>query len=527
MKLVKRAIHLVENTPLSLNQVFLSLTFVIAIRNFLEKFLGATHRLGVASFFYDELADYIHVYLYFFCVFLCIAWVVAVFGKLSMGKAARLCVYLSPLIWLAPVADYIIYGGSVSLYHYQIGDMGFYYLNMLNPAAIHLNISQGARFEIFSILIAAFLFLKLHLKANWLRCFIAAFLIYTLIFLSGFIPAITTFLLFKNNPARFITGVSNPRLFALQFVYLFLTTVVLLFSKLWFSQRVLATYLLSLLFPVRLFFYLYLLAFGFLFALKNYSGIGEGLQFSSVGSLLSAIISISCLFVYAKIKNDVNDIAIDKISNPKRAIVKGIFSRETLTGLETICLFFSLLFIVLAGNDFALVYLWLSITACCYIYSVPPFRLRRWFPAGHLTLSAIGVLLFMLGVALVNPPALYTLIWRDGIIVYIAALFFVLSQFKDFKDVDGDTPNCITTLLTYVKPGNNLAVTLLLLFACLLGLLLQTIEMPAPFLYAAGAWVSGMLVILTAKKVKDFDRLFLLCSIVLIVIGVVWLSYHL
>ena len=93
------------------------------------------------------------------------------------------------------------------------------------------------------------------------------------------------------------------------------------------------------------------------------------------------------------------------------------------------------------------VYPMLAILALGWVYSAPPFRLRRFLALGHLVLAGIGMGSYLLGATLVHGNLAFRQCDRP-LLGLIGALFFTGSQFKDLKDTAGDREAGVTTLAT-------------------------------------------------------------------------------
>jgi hypothetical protein len=84
------------------------------------------------------------------------------------------------------------------------------------------------------------------------------------------------------------------------------------------------------------------------------------------------------------------------------------------------------------------------IIALSNIYSLKPFRLKRFFILSNLILSTIGLSVFLLGGSLINQNVIPQ--DEQNIMWYIFFGFFVASFLKDYKDTYADKTDGVITL---------------------------------------------------------------------------------
>ncbi len=144
--------------------------------------------------------------------------------------------------------------------------------------------------------------------------------------------------------------------------------------------------------------------------------------------------------------NQVYDLDVDRINKPERMIPSGIMSVREAKFLALV------LYIVSVGFALAVNVQCFTIAAIAafltIVYSVPPFRTKRWGWAANLTIAVPrGLLLKVCGWSTAKDI-------RHGESWYIGAIFFLFllgaSSTKDFADMEGDKKGgCITLPIKY------------------------------------------------------------------------------
>jgi 4-hydroxybenzoate polyprenyltransferase len=160
-----------------------------------------------------------------------------------------------------------------------------------------------------------------------------------------------------------------------------------------------------------------------------------------------------------------------------------------------------------------------------YVYSVPPLRLRRYYPVGHLILSSIGISTFLAGGALINSYEVYIQLQQKEVLLYIFSAFFFISHVKDFKDIEGDKAAGVQNILNYIQVQKTMGIIFIS------GFTLSTYLIARILNIANAAMIIGMLLflsgsiyyILKTKSISRLDRLLMLALIFLIYLTCLWI----
>lgn len=306
----------------------------------------------------------------------------------------------------------------------------------------------------------------------------AAGSIYGLIFLYGFLPPLVGALGidFEKAAELSVTGVVRTQRFAFVYLWLLLAFGAVAGGILFREARARCRALASLAFPSRSLHYLLLLACGFFYAALSGGIYGRLLNAADISKLVLALVSIFLLFVHAKITNDRHDLAIDRISNPDRPLASGVLTAGSAASLSGLAWGAGFVTALMTAKIF--ICCWLALWAASHLYSAPPFRLRRFYPAAHATLAAIGALVFLTGAMLALGDGAYNRIAEKRIFLYVFLAFFSLCHLKDFKDMAGDRAAGVGNPLIRLRRPKIAGVAAMLGYCIFVGLIADLLRLP-------------------------------------------------
>jgi 4-hydroxybenzoate polyprenyltransferase len=139
-----------------------------------------------------------------------------------------------------------------------------------------------------------------------------------------------------------------------------------------------------------------------------------------------------------------NDIEIDKITNKNRPLIKKDLSLGECGDFAQILLGLSILIATLISP--VILAIVISYVLLTWIYSCPPFRLKRFFGISNVLISlaslnflVIGFLVFSENQTLASFP------WRVYWFLFLA--YLLITPLKDLKDLEGDRKNKSCTLV--------------------------------------------------------------------------------
>ena len=167
------------------------------------------------------------------------------------------------------------------------------------------------------------------------------------------------------------------------------------------------------------------------------------LDLFSISAVFVLLICVWLAWLASVVVNDLNDFAIDSVSNPERPLQKRIFMREEYTNLAW---FFSLLSIIgtlSVGFPFMVLIIVYQIIA--WAYSAPPFRLKKFPIVGTFVSSMALLMILFLGYILMSDnQTIYSLSLRIIFLMLISGT--ICLPIKDFKDIAGDARDDVWTL---------------------------------------------------------------------------------
>lgn len=161
--------------------------------------------------------------------------------------------------------------------------------------------------------------------------------------------------------------------------------------------------------------------------------------------LFTSVCSVAFAWWWAVGVNDIHDLEGDKLSNPNRPLVTGILSSNEYNNINLVILILSLVGAILIRYYFFIT-LFLAIVLS-YIYSVPPFRLKRVPILATFIIALCSVIVCLAGyIIFSNDYSFYGFPAR--ILITILVTFTIAFNVIDIKDIKGDQEAGVVTILT-------------------------------------------------------------------------------
>jgi chlorophyll synthase len=166
------------------------------------------------------------------------------------------------------------------------------------------------------------------------------------------------------------------------------------------------------------------------------------LTFFNVFAVFLLTAATNFAWLASVVVNDRFDKNIDKITNPKRPLPANTIDHDLYDTIGIILFVFSLLF----GGilSFKILLLILSYQAIAWIYSAPPFRLKRFPFLGTFLTGCASLLIFLSGFTLLEESSISAI--PTSLLFFILATCTITFTVKDFKDIEGDRADHIWTL---------------------------------------------------------------------------------
>lgn len=471
---LREKISLAIKEEISWPKALATIFTVILLRLFLENFSS----LGPQGYFTLIYGVVLHVPLFYISVIALLALTFVFFAKLDIRQAINLGVLFSPIILIAPIVDLLFTGGAGA-------NTAYLFFNNFNEAIFDFfaffgkftdpGVTLGMRVEVFAAL-AGVAYLIYFRTKNIKRTITGVLFCYFIIFLYLAFPGFIVVLFDPNNYLA-ISQKAGLDAFSLVFNDLFSSSLLntVHFTEtlsdnaaLLFNQRfdILCSRILwlALLFQCgaifylknkqlffswlgnlrweRIFYYLILSVLGIFEGFSLYSS-GYTFGFIDILGLLIFFVLIALSFWLAVGINDIADLKTDSISNPGRPLIK-----KTITEKEQKAINLFLLVFIIVGslliNTWVLVLL-LLFQGVYFIYSSPPFRLKRVFGLSSLLVGFNALLVVMAGFYFVSPEQ--TLVaFPLHVLIMILFGFTLGVNIKDIKDYEGDKAENIDTI---------------------------------------------------------------------------------
>lgn len=474
-------------------------------------------------------------------LFLAIALAIAHICFRCVGDAGRLQKILLlglPIIWLGPSLDLLISGGAKLSYlvHAPFAMIVDFFI-FLTPWSV---ISTGLKIEMLIILLAVGTFVRLRQEKMWpvvkavVGVYICLYLFAvtpSLLYVPGHVGSAAEF--FDNSSQHVIVFLQKAiaasnighnslhptlnfmapmRAFEMGFDYLasqIFYIVVCSLAAGWFRMTAPEKFIpiIKNSRPERVLFYLLFLMLGALFAVQR--GLAAPLIWVDAFGAVTLLLAWYCSWMYAVQVNDIEDLAIDAISNPNRPLVKNLLSVEDMRQVSYLWLALSLVGTLSVGAYpffFNLVYL-----ACSHVYSASPLRLKRIPVLASLLISIAGLCAFLAGFYFLSMDKKLAA-FPNSLALGILLILTLGVNMRDIKDIDGDRALGVLTLpLLFGKYGVHVVGGL---FAC--GFLIAPWVLHLPNLVWAAVPAALTAFVIAIKKPYQESWVFILyfCFIV-------------
>ncbi|MEK7568355.1 MAG: UbiA family prenyltransferase [Patescibacteria group bacterium] len=474
-----------ENTDIDFKTFLIVFFGVVLVRFVLESF--ASH--GFYAPFYGFTGSFLHFPIWFASVFVWLMIFLKLITGESIEKIARFQIFLFPIIWFPPLFDLLITGGAGIKIHYifasALGEWKDYFLNFFFKS----NISPGLRIE--SIVILAFVGAYVYFKTQkkWLIP-VAVVGVYSILFLHGSFPsvplviqsfdgnAVSPYLFYKNLSLRqdlligenYLRGAGFSErseiffnIFSAGVVYvgLIVGLAVALFLR---GRNEFFAFIRNIR-PLRLFHYWLTFFLGVGAAYLTF-GIKPVFDFYNLLGLAVILLSVAFAWLRSVFENDLNDLEADKISNSQRPLVKKEISADEAKKFNLVLFGLSAVGALIVGYHAFILILFAQFIA--FIYSTPPFQLKKFPIVNPVLIAVVSVSVILNGFFWLAPSANME---QFPLKFLLAALiiFSLGANFKDIKDFHGDKKAGIKTIPVIFGEKNGKMIVGVLFFLAALG----------------------------------------------------------
>lgn len=461
---MRKFISKLEGVPLTLQQWVAGIFGILFIRFLLEQ-LSSPLPPGLLI-----IETRLHHCFSFLAIGLSLgACVMCFLPKKALG-IGKLIMFGMIITWLPPIADLIHSWGRGSHIDYLTGtpkEMIRNYFLFFGPFE-ERGITFGIKLEIFIILCVIFYYIKYHTGSLWKAC-LCVWVAYSVTFFNF---AFSSFVVWGNDiflgkfswdsnvkdelgylgewatlSARnfnflmppFSFSAVNDVSFSMMY-YVFLIGLAAFFFGCYDKKKLTAVLKNSR--WERVLHYGLMIGLGMMLAMRLANGSYENNVFNFL-YLCVLFLTFYFAWMFAVGVNDVEDVAIDKVSNPRRPFVAGQLSMEDMRATN----FFFLMSTLIGGYLLGVptFFFVLTFTFAYYIYSAPPLKLKRAPILAPFLISIACFSACMAGFLTLSPTRIiaeFPLKWA----LLLLAIFTLAANVKDIKDIAGDREAGILTL---------------------------------------------------------------------------------
>jgi len=434
MRKIKEFIRSCENARTGFGLWIVTALVIILIRDSIESLVSTRTFQPVNAF------HFLHFPVFFLVALISIILLLHFFTKEDIKKVSKICLIFFTVIIFPAALDLIasfITKTNVS-YRYIDTNIKQVLVNFFNPFHKIPEVPYSLRIEMLIIYVFSFTYVYIKTK-KILNSVLGAFSVLCACALYGSLPGllingfigIVSILFRVFHPffsGKIVSGVVDESITVI--VELIFACLV---TALWFWRYdpgkfkvVIRDFRVS-----RYICCFILLAIGISLYLSGAKGIDGFIAIKVLAVSLALFFSVR----FSGVINDLFDIDCDNVSNKTRSLVTGIVSKAEYLKVGLVYLAFSLFFSVWVSEScFILNLLFMGIY---FLYSAWPFRLKRFFFFSSLVTGVQVLLILLMGqlslaqgetIVLLYPP----LLW----LVFL--VFFLASNIKDLKDIDGD-----------------------------------------------------------------------------------------
>ena len=439
---IKEFIRNCEESRIGFGLWLATALFIILIRDSIESLVS------VRSFSSVNMFHFLHVPIFFLTALLSIIILLRLFTKEDILKVSKICLVFFAIIIFPAVTDLIVSFLSKAdiSYGYIDGNVKDSVINFFNPFYKIPDVPYSLRAEI--LIICAFVFLYIFIKTRrLLRSLLGGFLVFCLCALYGALPGlliggfvkVTSFLFRAFHPYFFgkvISGVVDEG------VVVIIELVFAFFSAgLWFwlydsgkFKAVLMDFR-----PSRYLVCFILAGTGISLYLCGAGAIDVFIAVRILGLFLALFFAVR----FSALINDIFDVEGDKLTNRSRPLVSGLILESEYFKVGLVYLAFSLLFASWVSEScFVITLIFIGVY---FLYSAPPFRLKRFFIFSSLVTGIQALLILLMGQLSLAQPGT-TILLFPPLLSLVFLVFFLSSNIKDLKDVQADMSGGIYSL---------------------------------------------------------------------------------
>ena len=514
MNKIREMIRFCEESPLTFGQWLFAGLCVIVLRCAFETVMTGKEFPFIHPFYL------VHFPLFFLSLLLTVIVFLHFFTQTDIVKVSKLAIYFFPLILFPAIVDFIfiLVTKKEMEYFYITDHVGLNFINFFNPFFRIPDFPMTLRLEIALATFGSFLyiFLKRH---KVLLSLVGAFFIFatcffyiaipgifvnTCVFITPFLHAVARF--FKillgmelKGPGIVSEGVFLDQNLMIVELFVGLMTVVIWYYR---YDRNKWMALVKNLRITRSLHYMLLALLGILFY-SLHAEVNDYFLFLKIFGILA---SIFFAFQFSVVSNDIVDLDCDKISNADRPLAAGAIEKDEYSKVGFVYLAFAFLFSLWVSD--ACFMMTMIFVAFYAVYSLPPFRIKKFFLTSSLVIGIEALMAFLIGQLSLQAESTldfaYAPIW---FVVFI--VFFLSSSIKDLKDTEGDRCTHVYSLCVLLgqRKARFLIAFLVFVSYAIIPLVLRLTEVVrAPFFLLPFSFLYGAVNFFYIQRLKAKEK---------------------
>lgn len=430
-RLIQSSKHLIsslENPTIGFGNYVLTFIFVVTVRCFLEAFSdNEAIILSLLS----------HYYLAYACLAMSLLVVFHYVTREGIAAISRVVLPSFIVLVIAPLLDLLISLGKGYDMSYMLpgshDNLLLRFCTFFGPFE-KFGVTPGIRIEIALVIVASW-FYFFSKTGNVLKSLAGSFFVYCLLFLFGMMPYASKVLL---------GALGESYQYSAQLMrdsYLFLILIILPWVYYLHNKK----YCLEIIKDLR---YLRIIHYELMFLLGIVLSRGRiELTSETMFGLIFAFTALLHAGLFSLIMNNLADYDIDSIVNRSRPSVSMSIPSRHYARLAWIAFAVSVVYSM--AVSFRYMYLLLVVIAIYYLYSMPPFRLKRVPVLSKLLIALNSLVLFIAGWSFMGG----TLRIPINVILFAMLGLTAVVNFIDLKDYDGDKAAGIRTVPTMLGMG--------------------------------------------------------------------------
>ncbi len=379
--------------------------------------------------------DLAHFTLFYVSLAACVIIVVALLSRAQVESVARVVLPGFIVLLLTPSLDLMVFQGRVAhITYFQPGMHDDLVRRFLTVGGTFQDsaVSPGMKTEIILALtvLAGYVFGKTRSIG---RALAAAVSVYAVAFAHGMLPYFTHWTLGIGHPESPLVPRAGVYSACLLLALLPEGIALLLIAdraKLWLFIKDSR--------PLRVLHFELMLLLGVVLGVRS---LGWPATYLLVPRALLSAVALVLAALFCIVINNVYDIEIDRVSNTGRPLVRGSIDQGMYVRLGWIFCALALVYAGVAG-PVAVLAVWVCM-GTYFMYSAPPFRLKRVPILSKLVISVNSLAVVVLGWGLTGGYWSSVPRW---IAAFLLLGFTLAASFIDLKDYEGDRLSGVKTL---------------------------------------------------------------------------------